>query len=273
MSWKDKFPKENRYFETENGILYNGNCIEIMKAFPEDSIDLIVTSPPYNLGIRYDTWDDTMPPEEYFDFVEQFLLLFKTVLKVDGRFAINVPYDINMKHTGDHLRLSLACEYYSLLKKAGLKYTAIVDLVERQPERVKYTAWGSWLSPSAPYIYNPKECVLIGYKEQWKKVADGESTIKSGELFKEITSGMWKYTAETSGLTVANFSMDLPYKAIQGLSYKNDIVLDCFAGSGTTLMVAEGLQRRWIGIEISKNYCDIIKKRYGLGCYLFEDIS
>jgi len=260
MSWKDLFPKENRYFETANGILYCGDCIEIMSKFPNSSIDLIVTSPPYNVGIDYSDWNDKLPVKEYFTFVKNFLKMFYKVLKEDGRFAINIPYDVNMKHTGKETRISLFGEYYNLIKQAGLNYNTIVDLVEQHPQRVKYTAWGSWLSASSPYIYNPKECVLIGFKKVWKKTKKGKSTIDK-DLFKEVVSGLWEYRAETKWKTKANFSEDIPYKVIQGLSYQSDLVLDSFSGSGTTLVVCEKLNRRWIGIELSKEYCEITKQR------------
>ena len=260
MSWKDNFPKENRYFETDDGILYCGDCLEIMKDFPKESVDLIVTSPPYNVGIDYDVWDDCLDVESYFNFVKNFLLMFKKVLKKDGRFAINIPYDSNMKHTGKQTRISLMCEYYQLLKEVGLQFYTIIDLVEASPHRVKNTAWGSWLSASAPYIYNPKEGILIGYSKQWKKKHKGVSTMDN-ELFIELVSGLWKYQAETNGLTKANFSEDIPYKAIQILSYQDDLVLDPFIGSGTTAVVAEKLNRRWIGIEISPKYSEIAKQR------------
>ena len=260
MNWKDIFPKENRYFETDNGILYNGDCLEILTQFPNDAIDLIVTSPPYNVGINYTSWNDKMDIKDYFDFVFCFLKQVYVVLKKDGRFAINVPYEVNMKHTGKSNRMLLVGEYYSLIKKAGLHYNSIIDLVEKQPQRIKFTAWGSWLSSSSPYCYNPKECVIVGYKEQWKKINKGKSTM-SKDLFKEIVSGMWKYHAETKGLTLANFSEDIPYKAINGFSYESNIVLDPFMGSGTTAIVAEKLNRKWIGVEISPKYCEIIKNR------------
>jgi len=260
MNWKEKYPKENRYYETDNGILYCGDCLEIMKTFREGSIDLILTSPPYNVGIDYKNWNDKLSVNEYFNFVKNFLKEFKRILKEDGRFAINIPYDVNMKHTGETTRISLICEYYNLIKEVGLKYNTIVDLKEKNPHRIKFTAWGSWLKASSPYIYNPKEGILIGYKNQWKKRNKGISTLDK-ELFKEIVSGMWDYMAETKGLTKANFSEDIPYKAINGLTYKNDIILDTFSGSGTSLVSAEKENRKWIGIEISEEYCNIIKQR------------
>jgi site-specific DNA-methyltransferase (adenine-specific) len=101
---------------------------------------------------------------------------------------------------------------------------------------------------------------LIGYKKSWKKLNKGRSDITKEE-FKEITSGIWKYRAETKKWTQANFSEDIPYKTVKGLSYISDIILDPFIGSGTTAVACEKLNRRWIGIEINPEYCEIAKQR------------
>ena len=77
----------------------------------------------------------------------------------------------------------------------------------------------------------------------------------------ELVFGQWKYFADTRSLTKATFSMDIPTKAIKILSYKNDIILDPFAGSGTSLVAAETLDRRWVGIELSPNYVEIARNR------------
>jgi site-specific DNA-methyltransferase (adenine-specific) len=77
----------------------------------------------------------------------------------------------------------------------------------------------------------------------------------------ELVFGQWNYFADTKSLTKATFSMDIPTKAIKILSYKNDVILDPFAGSGTTLVAAEILDRKWLGIELSPNYVEIAKSR------------
>jgi site-specific DNA-methyltransferase (adenine-specific) len=169
------------------------------------------------------------------------------------------------------------------MKNIGFKFFGIVDLEEDSPHRSKTTAWGSWMSPSSPYIYNPKECVILAYKKhhikkvkgepQWKgevmNVEQEDGTIKKKTVYKdedkkefmELVFGQWKYLNDSRPLTKATFSMDIPNKAIKILSYKNDIVLDPFAGSGTSLVAAEILDRRWIGIELSSNYTKIANDR------------
>jgi DNA modification methylase len=77
----------------------------------------------------------------------------------------------------------------------------------------------------------------------------------------ELVFGQWNDFADTKSLTKATFSMDIPTKAIKILSYKNDVVLDPFAGSGTSLVAAETLDRRWLGIELSENYAKIAQTR------------
>ena len=79
--------------------------------------------------------------------------------------------------------------------------------------------------------------------------------------FMNLVFGRWEYFADTKSLTKATFSMDIPVKAIKILTYKNDIVLDPFMGSGTSAVAAETLGRRWLGIELSPNYTDIARKR------------
>jgi len=243
--------------------IYCMSCLDGMDLLDANSIDLMFTSPPYNVGIDYDNHNDKMDSDQYFDFIEEWFKKLYRVMKTTGRIAINVPYEVNMKGRGG--RTFILADYYHLMKKAGFDYQCIVHLEEDTPHRVKYTAFGSWLSASAPYIYNPLEAVLVGSKSGWKREFKGESYFTKEPNHKRefinLISGIWKYRAETKGLTKANFNIDLPKNAIKILTYKNDVVLDPFAGAGTTLCAAKLLDRQFIGFEISPKYCDIIKTR------------
>ena len=244
--------------------IINKECIEGLKQLEENSVDLCVTSPPYNVGIEYDDWMDNMPVDEYLQFAKDWLTEVYRVLKPDGRIAVNIPYEVNMKKLGGHNRMLIQSEYHQIMKEIGFGFAGIVDLDEKAPQKVKFSAWGSWLSASAPYMHNPKECMLLGYKDQWKKIEKGVSwydgSDESKKEFMEYVSGMWGYFAETRGMTDANFSLDIPDKAIKFMTYKDDLVLDPFMGSGTTCKMAKKNGRKYIGIDASKEYCDLAQK-------------
>ena len=265
----------------ETKRIIQGDCIVEMAKLPESTIDLIVTSPPYNVGIDYDSHDDRMMMDEYWEFTEQWLTQAYRLIKDDGRVAINIPYEVNVQDRGG--RVLFMSEFWAVMKKVGFKFYGLVDLDENSPHRSKTTAWGSWMSPSSPYIYNPKECVVLAYKKDRIKKVKGESQWK-GELvdleqedgtikqkmmyqdedkkeFMSLVYGQWEYFADTKQQTKVTFSMDIPLKAIKILTYKNDIVLDPFTGSGTSLVAAEVSGRRWIGIELSENYTKVATDR------------
>ena len=265
----------------ETGKIINGDCIEVMKTFPEGSIDLLVTSPPYNVNISYDVHKDDLPMDEYYEWTKDWLREAFRVLKDDGRIAVNVPNELNVQERGG--RILFVAEFWMMMKEVGFKFSGLVDLTEDSPHRVRQTAWGSWMSASAPYVYNPKECIILAYKKSSKKLTKGvsqwlgtptEVTTDDGKVknkmiyrdedkkeFMNLVFGRWEYFADTRSLTKATFSMDIPSKAIKILSYKNDIVLDPFMGSGTSAFAAELLDRRWIGIELSEDYTEIARKR------------
>lgn len=267
----------------ERNKIYNGNSIKLMSEMDEKSIDLIVTSPPYGVGIDYDSWDDDKHIAEYMNFTREWLREAYRVLKDDGRIALNIPYEINRQEKGG--RIYFSAEVWMVMKEIGFGFFGIVDLEESSPHRSKTTAWGSWMSPSAPYIYNPKECVILAYKKKHKKDVKGTPQWEGeyqmvpnekveGEFRKKLVYdekdkkdfislvyGQWNYFADTQQKTKATFSLDIPYRAIKILSYKEDVVLDPFNGSGTTCLAAEMLGRPWIGLDISENYCEVARER------------
>jgi site-specific DNA-methyltransferase (adenine-specific) len=267
--------------ESIMNTIINGECIEVMKELPENSIDLIVTSCPYNVNINYDVYDDGRSMDDYWDFTTKWLTEVYRVLKDDGRVAINVPIEVNVKERGG--RMLFNAEFWMRMKEVGFQFFGMVDLTEDSPHRVRQTAWGSWMSCSQPYIYNPKECVILSYKNSPKKLKKGipqwegeltkvekeDGTFKNKMIYKpedkkdfmKLVFGRWEYFADTRSLTKATFSMDIPSNAIKILTYKDDIVLDPFMGSGTSAIACEILGRRWLGIELSENYTKIANER------------
>jgi site-specific DNA-methyltransferase (adenine-specific) len=243
-------------FERNN--LYHIETLVGLNLLPENSVDLVVTSPPYNIGIKYDSWDDRLPIEDYWEFTFAWISGCYRVLKPSGRIAINCLYEANFKDNGG--RIFVAGKMQSIMERAGFSYGGFISLKETKAHRVKHSAWGSYLRPSAPYLYCPLECILIGYKGQWKKVGDKDHRIEK-DLFLECVQGEWKYRAETRSRTKACFSEDIPHKAISMLTYPGDLVLDPFSGSGTTAVAAIKLGRDFIGFDISSEYYKVASAR------------
>ena len=114
--------------------IINTDCIEGLKQLEENSVDLCVTSPPYNVGIEYDGWDDNMQVADYFQFAKDWLVEVYRILKPDGRIAVNIPYEVNMKKLGGHNRVLIQSEYHQLMKEIGYGFAGIVDLDEKAPQ-------------------------------------------------------------------------------------------------------------------------------------------
>lgn len=238
--------------------VYNCDVLDGFKKLDDNSIDLIVTSPPYNVSIEYDSWNDNMNKKDYFDWVNKWLLECYRVLKPDGRIAINIPFEVNMKQIQQ--RVFICSEYWQKMFITGFNWSGIIRLNEIATQRAKFTAWGSWMSPSMPYCHNAEECVLLAYKEVPKKLEKGETDLTKEE-FVEYVSGVWGYRAETQPITKVCFSEDIPSKSIKLLTWIGDTVLDPFTGSGTTGLSCAKLKRNFIGFEISENYCKIARNR------------
>lgn len=245
--------------------IINKDVLLALKDLPDDSVDLVMTSPPYNCGIAYDACDDSRPWDEYLCWTRDWITEVRRVLKPEGRFAINHLVEMGLPANGkkNGRRVSPQVELHNIITDLGMPIVAQpmwADLT-----RSTLTSWGSWLSASAPYIYNPMEVILIGSKtDQWKKVRDkknpGRNSISKEDFMKGV-SGVWNMTPETRGLTMANFPVSLPKLCIELLTFEDDVVLDPFMGSGTTAIAALMTARRYIGIEISQAYHAVAEQR------------
>ena len=221
----------------------------------ENSIDLVVTSPPYNLDINYGEYRDELPYETYLEFTKQWLKKCYTLCKEDGRLCLNIPLD---KNKGG--QQSVCADITEIAKSVGWKYHSTIIWNEGNISR--RTAWGSWLSARAPYVIAPVEVIVVLYKGEWRKKEEGISDITSKE-FIEWTKGVWTFNGESKTKIghPAPFPIELPKRCLKMFSYVNDVVLDPFLGSGTTLIACLNEKRVGIGIDIDKKYCKLAIKK------------
>lgn len=243
------------YCRHKNTILFRGDVLN-PDTFDKEFIDLIVTSPPYNVGIDYNSNDDTLSYQKYLEFTEKWMTNCFNWSKPQARFLLNCPLD---KNKGG--QQSVGADLTLIAKKIGWKYHSTIIWNEGNISR--RTAWGSWLSASAPFVIAPVELIVVLYKDEWKKTGGTRQSDISRQDFMDWTNGVWTFNGESKKRIghPAPFPIQLPHRAIKLFSYVRDVVFDPFAGSGTTLIAASNNNRIGIGLDIDKNYCEIAKQR------------
>ena len=246
--------KSSLYFKNDSLSVYNDDILSI-KSIKENSIDLIITSPPYNVDIKYNSHCDKMDYGTYLKFTEEWISKCYLLSKDDGRFCLNIPLDKNKDG-----QQSVCADITTIAKQVGWKYHSTIIWNEGNISR--RTAWGSWLSASAPYVIAPVEVIVVLYKKYWRKIFSGKSDVKKEE-FLEWTNGVWTFNGESKKRIghPAPYPVELPRRCIKLFSYTHDIVLDPFLGSGTTLIACVATKRKGIGVEIDKQYCALAKRR------------
>ena len=227
---------------------------------PKGSIDLIVTSPPYNVDIKYGEWRDDIPYNKYLEFTERWLKKALELVKPDGRMCLNIPVDKSKGRIEEGFQ-SIYADVVAIAKKVGWKYFSTIIWNEQNISR--RTAWGSWMSASAPYVIAPVEVIIVLYKRKWKKTSGSQVSDITRDEFIEWTNGLWTFPGESRKRVghPAPFPIELPKRCIKLFSFVGDTVLDPFLGSGTTLIACSLLNRKGIGVEIDKKYCEIARKR------------
>ncbi len=247
--------KNRIYFEEENAKILCDNILTTSFVKPE-SVDLIVTSPPYNLNIEYTSTDDNLNYEDYLKFTKKWLKKCLDLLKDDGRMCLNIPLDTNK---GGHR--SIGADITTIAKNVGWKYHSTI--VWNEGNISKSSAWGSWLSASSPYVIAPVELIIVLYKGNWKKISGSRKNDITKEEFVSWTNGVWTFKGESKKKIghPAPFPVELPKRCIKLFSYVGDTILDPFMGSGSTVIAAKQLNRNGIGIDKEIQYCELAMHR------------
>ena len=238
------------------GVLVRGDAL-VRETFSEGCADLIVTSPPYNLGKEYSgvAVDDDRSRGEYIRFLQVWLANCLYWCRPYGRLCVNVAVDT---HRGGKFPLSAAV--VQLARQQGWSYQATV--LWDKGVGARRISWGSWLSARGPHLLTVFEHVLVFYKTGWRKPMEGLSSVSKKD-FLEWVSGHWLISPESATRLghEAPFPRGLPRRCIGLFSYIGETVLDPFSGSGTTVLESVLGGRHGIGLECEDTYCALAVKR------------
>jgi site-specific DNA-methyltransferase (adenine-specific) len=243
------------HFRNERFTLIHDDVLTT-RLVEENSVDLVVTSPPYNVDIQYNSHKDDISHAEYLEFSKKWLARCYEWLKDEGRFCLNIPLD---KNKGG--QQSVGADLTTIAKEIGFQYHSTIIWNEGNISR--RTAWGSWKSASAPFVIAPVELIVVLYKNKWKKTGGSKVSDVTRDEFMEWTNGMWTFNGESRRKIghPAPYPIELPRRCIKLFSYVDDVVLDPFCGSGTTIIAAVNNNRKGIGIDVDKKYCELARKR------------
>jgi site-specific DNA-methyltransferase (adenine-specific) len=245
------------FYRDDLVTIYNADSTHL-DFLPDESIDLTITSPPYNLDVSYNGYHDDVPYQAYLRWVAQWAKALLRVSTRGGRACINIPLDTNKGG-----KRAVYADYVRVFLDAGWNYHTTIVWNEQNISR--RTAWGSWRKPSAPFVTAPVEMIPVFFKESWKRPDTGKTWDIEADKFKEWSLGLWSFSGENPNRVghPAPFPEELPTRLILLYSYTEDVILDPFLGSGTTCRAAKTHGRHSIGIEIDDGYCELARASVG----------
>lgn len=250
--------------------ILQGDCLRHLAHLPEQSVDLVFADPPFNIGYEYDLYDDRQDRDSYLNWTERWLAAVRRVLKPTGSFylAIGDEYAAEMKIRLDALGLTMRnwiIWHYTFGVACRRKFN-------RSHAHIFY------------YVANPKQCTFNGdsirvpsarqttYADRRAnaggKLPDDTWVLRPQEEPRAFApdSDCW-YISRVCGTFKERTAhpCQMPEAVLERIirvsSNPGDVVLDPFAGSGTTLAVAKRLGRQWLGIELSPDYAKAIHER------------
>ena len=243
-----------------------GDSEEVLKRLPDNCVDLVFTSPPYNFGLGYEAGDGSAGDGDAADWESYFAKLFRVfdesvrVLKFGGRIAVNVQPLFS-----DYIPSHHVISNYFMEKRLIWKGEI---LWEKNNYNCKYTAWGSWKSPASPYLKYTWEFIEVFAKGGLKKEGSAGDADIDADSFKEWVLAKWSIAPERRMREFghpAMFPEELARRVLLLFSFRGDAVLDPFAGVGTTCAAAQASGRRYLGIDAALEYCATAERRLSAG--------
>jgi site-specific DNA-methyltransferase (adenine-specific) len=251
------------YYEDESVQIYQGDMREAVGLGP---MDCVVTSPPYNSGVRYDVHDDLMSEDDYGSLARGACeLMYRSLAERNGRAWVNVG--VSRLHT-----------WLDVMADAGFREHGVIcwDYGIATAD----TSWGSWQSPSAPHLRYSWEPVIAATPGEWTRKAPAgiESWRDEEGDWPGLCRNIWRIapgasSSRDSSGHPAVMPVELAMQAIRLSTWPGETVFDPFMGSGTTLVAAKRLGRRAVGIELSERYCKIAVKRLAQGVLGFTEAA
>lgn len=253
------------YFDDGFTTIYHGSASEL--PLDDASVDLVTTSPPYNVGVDYKNYDDRQPWATYWTDVYSWSSEISRVLKPAGRSFVNVAPVVATEGGNGRSkknRQSLAARWAVALESAGLEPA---DMVAWCSQRGSGTAWGSFEMPTAPNLRGDWEAILIHFKGTWSRPEPEEQKGYRDKIgdWPALVTNVWEIRPERRGDHPAPFPVVLPARAIRLSTWPGELVLDPFCGSGTTLVAAKMLGRRAVGVDVDERSCEIAANRVAQG--------
>ncbi len=245
--------KENKIPEVDLNKFYCKSS-ETMEEIPDNSIHLMITSPPYNVGKEYDS-DLTL--NEYLTLLATVFSEVHTKLVTGGRACINIA------NVGRKPYIPFHAMIIEIMLDLGFLMRGEI-IWDKSASAGGSCAWGSWMSASNPVLRDYHEYILVFSKDSYakNKLQDKKDTITRDD-FIEWTRSVWTFSAVNAKKIghPAPFPVELPHRLINLYSYEDDVILDPFCGSGTTAIAARQNKRNFICYDINRDYINLSKKR------------
>jgi DNA modification methylase len=219
-------------------------------------VDLVICSPPYNVGKNYKNHNDALPLDDYLALLRDVWAECQRVLRPGGRICVNVA--------GVDRQPYLPLQSYITQQLIELGFLMRGEIIWDKAASVGVsTAWGSWRSPSNPTLRDVHEFILVFCKEQFRlEQTKGDSDLTSEE-FTALTRSIWQFPTDSAKKIghPTPFPVELPRRLIKLYSWKGGLVLDPFCGSGSTCVAAAQSERLWIGVDTDPHYVELAQKR------------